>query len=303
MSSFLLPTIILFLTVFPIIYLLSTFFTIEQLSSIGCLILLLAIATSIAINTIKQQGVLEYCPNGLKTLLTETVILEWLTDTTFFEQNIKPLVPLLLNPSAEEIIEVLRPMKPSWQHIILQPGGFGRLFDKDTRRWLHPKLLEDVEPINLPERTAKIDTETTTEDIDSSSIISGQLNSYFSDATKKFQDLLITMNTNRLRRTSMVALSALVILLVRSKIARQTSAIFGRAVLVFGLGFTGISAAFAAYKIDEISANAARASKIETQKCLTSDRNGEKQEGYVLDTSTRGIDGARVVLKQVSDGC
>jgi hypothetical protein len=270
-----LPLLFLFLTVFPVTYFAFQTFTSPQLYSLACLFVLLSLSFLTTIFAVQKHGLLEFCPSGLKNLLLNVNILDWLTDTTFFESNILPILPLLLNPSHEEIIEVLRPMSPLWQRTILQPGGFGRLFPRHVQKWLHPTLLKERPQLQLPPKPSHLLL--ALPQADSRIIISRQIK-------QAFRDVISATNPKALWRTSGVALSVLLFMIWRSRLARQTSVSIARALAFLGLVGTSVGSALVAYYGEKMR---------QLQTLLQ-----KKIEERGLDTTIRGGPGAKQVLSE-----
>jgi hypothetical protein len=200
-------------------------------------------------------------------------ILDWLTDTTFFQQKLAPFLPLLVNPNYEEILVILQNLDDSTRQRLLQDGGFGRMLPKSLRSWLHPQLVKNPVPLKLPNIINQHVHQFPPTPLTPQRIVLNQM----SQALRNF---VKSISQKSLFRSTAVALGVLFIMLARSKAARNTIMTVLRVVALLGLGGTATGAALAGYC----------RSFVEQEK-------GEKRR--LPSPSDRGMDAARQVLKEV----
>jgi hypothetical protein len=279
--SFLIPALILSLSAVPASYFAFVTLSTEQFYSLLVLLFLLTLSTSITFSIVKEHGILEFASDGLRDFFLQASILDWLTNTTFYEKNISPWMPLLMNPSYTEMIAILEQMTPDMKQAILQKGGFGKMLPYGVRQWLHPDLLKTHPQLQLPplptnERAAAAAAAaiSSSSSISSSSFSSSNSpNSALSTATSSTSSMsfpsskptlklssassasifksqiteLLTLpkiNQKKMWRTSVISLSLFFIMLARSKTARRTSAGLMYSLLLLGLSGTGIFTLF-----------------------------------------------------------
>ena len=234
-------------------------------------------------------------------------ILDWLTDTTFFEQNISPFMPLLVNPNYEEILSILHHLNDSTRQTLLQDGGFGRMLPKSIRSWLHPDLIKDSAPLNLPSTNSNQNQNQNQNHnhnqnqnhnhnqlpfnlppprLTSQQIILNQM-------SQGLQNFIISLSQKSLFRSTAVALGVLFIMLSRSKAARNTSMSVFRVIALFGLGGTATGAALAAYYRSFVAQEKEKKNNETTQSSTTERRR------RLLHVPERGMEAARQVLQDV----
>ena len=241
-TPFLFSYLTLFLTLFPLTYLASESFTRPQLHSLAAVVSLLFLSLSLAIATIKTHGLLAFAPLGLKAFLLEANILDWLTNSEFFELNVAPIVPLLLNPNYTEMLALLQQMNPDMKQALLQKGGFGRLLPPGVRQWLHPDLTHDQPTLRLPPPPAAPATpQASTAASTPASTVSSHANTTARAIfTSQLYEMLPSVRPTVMWKSSAVAFGVLFIMLSRSRVARRTGASILRAVFLLGLSGTGV---------------------------------------------------------------
>ena len=255
--SFLVPFAILSLTIFPVAFLASLSLTEAQCCAALSILFLTSLSTFITVSIVKKHGILTFASPGLRQLLLEANILDWLTNSTFFDSNIAPWLPLLMNPTYKEMIAVLSHMNPTMKQAILQKGGFGRLLPGSMRSWLHPDMVKYQPPLELPSEespsstadptTTTRTTRTTTTPNPHPSPTPGTI---FSNQI--FQNLVLPpINRHTMWKSSAVAFGCLFIMLSRSKVARRTSSSLFHAIALLGLGGTAIGTFLIGYFNDQ----------------------------------------------------
>ena len=293
--TFHLPILFFLLSLAALSYFISITLTIPQLCALTASSLFTVLAVLTTLSIVKKNGILEYGPTGLKNFLMSAQILDWLMDTTFFEQNISPFMPLLVNPNYEEILSILHHLNDSTRQTLLQDGGFGRMLPKSIRSWLHPDLIKDTAPLNLPSTNSnqnqnqdhnQLPFNLPPPRLTSQQIISNQL-------SQGLQNFIISLSQKSLFRSTAVALGVLFIMLLRSKAARNTSMSVFRVIALVGLGGTATGAALAAYYRSFVAQEKEKKNNETTRSSMT------EQRRRLLHVPERGMEAARQVLQDV----
>ncbi|OQS02842.1 hypothetical protein THRCLA_12217 [Thraustotheca clavata] len=89
-----------------------------------------------------KDGLIVHLPESLQTMLLQTTLLEWLTDTTFFD-NMQKYMPFLMPLSPTEQQRVVRSLPPESQEMMLKPGLI-HLLPSSFQDALLPEKKEEI---------------------------------------------------------------------------------------------------------------------------------------------------------------